>query len=142
MKTTQVLALTSFALGSLLAITPLAPAATTTVEIADGDANSLVTVADMSRREDKIIGTLVNRGGDEVRDIRLLIDVAFLWKNELHPGEDSPGRSAVLTVAGPIAPHGRLAFEFTPTPPLAERSDGRYADPKVRVMGYNFVSAQ
>ena len=142
MRTTHASALTSLAVGAVLSITPLAPASATTVEIADDDATSVIAVADASRREDTIIGTLINRGGDDVRDVRLLIDVAFLWKDELHPGDDSPGRSAVLTVAGPIAPHGQLAFEFTPTPPLADRSDGRYADPKVHVLGYSFVSAR
>ena len=135
------IAIASLALAPTFVAMPVAPVAAATVEIADGDVSSPITVADVSRHGDQIVGTLVNQGTDEVRNIRLLIDVAFLWKDELHPGEDSPGRSAVLTVAGPIAPRGRLAFEFTPSPPLPERNDGRYAEPKVRVMGYNSVTA-
>ncbi len=60
----------------------------------------------------------------------------------MKPGDDSPGRSTIMTVAGPLEPHGRLAFEFTPNPPLPERSDGRYGDPQVRVLGYQSVTAR
>jgi len=126
------------ALGTL----PVAPASGATIEISDGDTDKVIAISDVARRGDLVVGTLTNRGGDEIRDIRLLIDVAFLWANEVKPGEDSPGRSAVMTVAGPIAPHGKVAFEFTPNPPLPERTDGRYADPKVRVMGYQSIAAR
>ena len=58
------------------------------------------------------------------------------------PGDDSPGRSSVLTVEGPLAPRGTLAFEFTPNPPLPERTDGRFADPRVHVLGYETITAR
>ncbi len=138
MKTTHAMALATLALAPVLPTT----SAATTAEITDDDRSGAVAVAEVSRRGDVVVGTLVNRGGDQIRDIRLLIDIPFLWKNELAPGDDSPGRSSVLTVAGPIAPNGRLAFEFTPTPPLPERTDGRYADPKVSVMGYESVAVR
>jgi hypothetical protein len=121
-------------------IAPLATAAT--VEIADDDKSAAIGVADVGRHGDVVVGTLMNRGDEEVRDIRILIDMAFLWANEFKPGDDSPGRSAVMTVAGPIAPHGRLQFEFTPNPPLPARTDGRYAEPQVRVLGYQSIAAR
>lgn len=121
---------------------PVAPARGATVEISDGDVNDVISVSDVSRRGNVILGTLTNRGSDEIRDIRLLIDVAFLWSNEFKPGEESPGRSAVMTVAGPIPARGKVAFEFTPSPPLPERDDGHYADPKVRVMAYQSIAAR
>ena len=86
-----------------------------------------------------VVGTLTNRGGEQIHDIRLLIDIPFLWANEVKPGQDSPGRSSVLTVQGPLAPHGELAFEFTPNPPLPERTDGHFGDPQVHVMGFTSV---
>lgn len=64
----------------------------------------------------------------------------FLWANETKPGDESPGRSAVLTVAGPLAPRGTLAFEFTPNPPLPNRTDGRFADPQAHVLGYQTIT--
>ncbi len=134
-------------LASLVLLSAIAPvlgsrARAATVEISDGDAGAMVGVADVARRGDVVTGTIVNRGGELVRDVRLLIDVPFLWTNEMKPGDDSPGRSTIMTVAGPLEPHGRLAFEFTPNPPLPERSDGRYGDPQVRVLGYQSVTAR
>jgi hypothetical protein len=142
MHATTTLLIASLAL--VPAVPSLAPdvARAATVEIADDEARNAVAVADVARRGDSVVGTLVNRSGDEVRDVRLLIDVAFLWANEMKPGEDSPGRSTVMTVAGPLPPHGRLAFEFTPNPPLPARTDGRYADPQVHVLGYQSIAAR
>lgn len=118
------------------------PARATTITIADDETNVTIEAADVTRRGDVVVGTLINRSPDEVRDIRLNVDIPFLWKNELAPGADSPGRSVVLTVAGPIAPHGKVAFELRPSPPLPERTDGRFGDPKVHVMGYSHVAAR
>jgi hypothetical protein len=141
MKTTDILLIPSLALVSAFA--PVAvPATTTTLTIADEDPSGLIAVTDVSRRGNVVTGILVNRGSDELRNVRLLVDIAFLWANEFSPGDDSPGRAVVLTVPGPIAPNARLAFELTPNPPLPERTDGRYADPKVHVMGYTHVAAR
>ncbi len=110
-----------------------------TVEISDDDARAVVTVGAVTRRGDSVVGTLTNRGADEIHDLRLLIEIPFLWANEAKPGEESPGRSTVLTVEGPLAPHGTLAFEFSPNPPLPARSDGRFGNPQVRVMGFSSI---
>jgi hypothetical protein len=130
----------ALALAAALPLTPLL-AQGPTLEITDDDRNAAIGVHGVGRKGHVVVGTLLNRGGDEVRDIRLLIDMPFLWTDELKPGDDSPGRSAIMTVAGPIAPHGHLAFEFTPSPPLPARTDGRYGDPQVRVLGYQSVGA-
>ena len=122
-----------------MSLTDEAPLLAATLEISDDDRNAAIGVDGVGRKGDVVIGTLVNRGSEELRDIRLLIDMPFLWADEFKPGDDSPGRSAIMTVAGPIAPHGSLAFEFTPSPPLPARTDGRYADPQVRVLGYQSI---
>jgi hypothetical protein len=139
MKTSSILLLGSVMLAGAGVFALPEPSGAVTVEISDGDASSHVTVRNVARRGEVIAATLDNRSGDEIRDIRVLIDVPFLWKDEFHPGEDSPGRSVVWTVRGPIAPRGQLAFEFTPQPPLPERTDGRFGDPKVHVLGYESI---
>jgi hypothetical protein len=141
MRTTKI-AWASLALVPILAPGLGAFARAASIEIADDDAMSAVKAAEVARRGDAVVGTLVNRGGDEVRDIRILIDMPFLWTNEVKPGDESPGRSVVTTIAGPIAPHGTIAFEFTPNPPLPVRNDGRFTDPQVRVLGYQFVATR
>jgi len=146
MDTRTIRAPASFALASatvaVLLLVPGTAAHTTTVEIADSDLNTAVGVTDVARRGDVVVGTIVNHGGDVVRDVRLLIDLPFLWANEVKPGEDSPSRSTIMTVAGPLEPHDRLAFEFTPNPPLADRIDGHYADPQVHVLGYQSIATR
>lgn len=120
-----------------------APTASTaaTIELAEDRARTdEVQVMEVVRRGDSVTGTLVNRSDAQIRDIRLLIDMPFLWTNEVKPGDDSPGRSAVLTVAGPLEPRGKLAFEFTPNPPLPERTDGRFSDPQAHVLGYQTIT--
>jgi hypothetical protein len=142
MKTTTMLALASVALVPASFTVSVERGTAATVEIADGDVDDAVRIADVGRRGDVVVGTLTNDSNAELRDIRLLIDIAFLWTDEVKPGEESPGRSAIMTVAGPVAPHGTLAFEFTPNPPLPTRTDGRYADPKVRIMGYQSIASR
>jgi hypothetical protein len=121
------------------AITLASSAFAETVEIADQDRNSPIQVASATLEGNTVAGTLINRGSDEVRDIRLLVDIAFLWANETHPGEVSPGRAVVFTVAGPLPAQGTLNFNLHPDPPIEERPDGRY-QPKVRVMGYQTIT--
>ena len=111
-----------------------------TVEITDDAADSAVAIGNVTRRGPVVVGTLTNRSADRIHDIRLLIDIPFVWANEVRPGDDSPARASVMTVKGPLPAHGELAFEFTPNPPLPERADGRFGDPRVRVMGYTSVA--
>lgn len=129
--------LTGLMIAALFPLSALAE----TVEIADEDRNSPVQVAGASLQGNTVSGTLTNRGDVEVRDIRVLVDIAFLWTDETHPGEDSPGRAVVFTVAGPVPPNGRLKFDLHPDPPVEPRRDGRY-QPNVRVMGYRTITVE
>lgn len=119
---------------------PIATLPTVTVDAADDAVHDEVQIAEVTRHGDAVTGKIVNRGDAEIRDIRLLIAMPFLWANEVKPGDESPGRSSVLTVAGPLAPRGTLAFEFTPNPPLPSRSDGRFGDPQAHVLGYQTIT--
>jgi hypothetical protein len=127
------------AAGSTLALVAASAAFAATIEIADDDHNSPVQVTSATLAGNTVSGTLVNRGRDAIHDIRLLVDVAFLWNDETKPGDVSPGRAVVFTVAGPVPANGRLNFDLNPDPPIEERTDGRY-QPKVRVMGYQTVT--
>lgn len=126
--------------GTMLCLVPITLAVA--ADIADDAVRGDIQVTDVSRRGDSVTGNLVSRTDAQIRDIRLLVDMPFLWANEVKPGDDSPGRSSVLTVEGPLAPRGTLAFEFTPNPPLPERTDGRFADPRVHVLGYETITAR
>lgn len=122
-------------------VVPTRSTTAATIELAEDRARTdEIQVMDVARKGEAVTGLLVNRSDAQIRDIRLLIDMPFLWANEVKPGDESPGRSAVLTVAGPLEPRGKLAFEFTPNPPLPERADGRFADPQAHVLGYQTIT--
>ena len=82
-----------------------------------------------------ISGTILNRTGLTVRDVKLMIDYSWVWGNDFKPGEDSPGRTVYLTAPNEIPPHGQGSFTYRPSPPLSARTDGHYV-PMVRVVGY------
>jgi hypothetical protein len=66
--------------------------------------------------------------------VRLRIERSWLWTDERHPAEDSPGRSTVYAVPGDIPPGGRLPFTYRSDTPLPQRSDGRF-ETSARVIG-------
>jgi hypothetical protein len=82
-----------------------------------------------------ISGTILNRTGLTVRDVKLMIDYTWVWKNDLKPGEDSPGRTVYITAPAEIPPHGQGSFTYEPSPPLPSRTDGHYV-PMVHVVGF------
>lgn len=121
------------------ALSPAQPSNAEPIQIADDDRNAPIQVESVALEGNAISGTLVNRGSDEVRSIRLLVDIEFLWANETKPGENSPGRATVFTIPGPLSPKGELGFSLHPEPPLEERADGHFR-PKARVMSYETVT--
>lgn len=88
-----------------------------------------------------VSGKLANRTGYVIRDVKLMIDYAWIWRDDFKPGEDSPGRTVYTTVQGDIGPHGETNFSFEPSPPLASRDDG-YFKPEVRIVGYTQMVPQ
>ena len=82
-----------------------------------------------------ISGKLANRTGYVIRDVKLMIDYAWIWRNDFKPGADNPGRTVYTTVQGDIGPHGESSFSFEPSPPLSS-SDAGHFEPVVKVVGY------
>jgi hypothetical protein len=62
---------------------------------------------------DTVWGNVANRSSHEVRDVKLRIVRAWLWRDEKNPGPINPGGSYDFTVAGPIAPGASVPFRFT-----------------------------
>ena len=60
-----------------------------------------------------------------LRGVELLLRQVWLWNDERHPGTDSPGRTLPFTLGGDVAPNASAPFTFQ-TPPLPQRSDGRF----------------
>ena len=88
-----------------------------------------------------ISGKLANRTSYVIRDVKLMIDYAWIWRNDFKPGADSPGRTMYTTVQGDIAPHAESNFSFEPSPPLSSAGDGHFK-PEVRIVGYTQMVPQ
>jgi hypothetical protein len=94
----------------------------------------LVEVQDVRASGDTVSGTVVNASGKPVRDVQLLVKYVWLWNDERHPGNDSPGRADYYTLPGELAPGERRDFTYRPDEPLPHRRDGRF-NPTVQVSG-------
>ncbi len=103
---------------------PVSAQGQATIENA-AEANQNLAVSDVRSHDGAVSGTIFNRSSEPVRDVRLLIDHVWLWNNERHPGEVSPGRTDVYTVRGEIAPGGSLPFTFE-GPALPDRGGGHF----------------
>jgi hypothetical protein len=89
-----------------------------------------------------VTGEIRNNSKNIVRDVQLFIRSTFLWKDEFHPGKESPSAAFYPTISGDIAPGGSLPFKFTPTPPLPKRKDGRFEPPSVSIAGFTQIVPQ
>ena len=85
-----------------------------------------VEVRDVRSHDGTVSGTIVNRSGTTLRDVRLVVRHQWLWNNEFHPGTDDPSRADYYTVPGEIPPGGRVDFTSRPATPLPEARGGRF----------------
>jgi hypothetical protein len=107
--------------------------------IADDGPDRIVVVRDVTATpQGAVSAVLVNHSRKELRDVRLLIHHTWLWKNEMKPGEDSPGRVDYYTVRSRLPPDGEVEFKYRPEPSLPDRDDGRFAT-TVDVVGWTEI---
>jgi hypothetical protein len=124
---------------ALVAAVSAVPASALDKLVADDGPDRIVVVHDMSSTaQGNISGVLVNNSHKELRDVRLLIHHTWLWKNEMKPGDDSPGRVDYYTVRSELPPNGELDFKYRPDPPLPDRDDGRF-ETSVEVVGWTEI---
>jgi hypothetical protein len=106
-------------------------------------AGSVLAIEKVAAQPDgTVTGEIRNNSKNAVRDVQLFIRNTFLWKDEFHPGKQSPSESFVHSVSGEIAPGKSVPFKFTPTPPLPKRKDGRFEAPSVSVAGFTQIIPQ
>jgi hypothetical protein len=103
------------------------------------EASRMVAVAEARSEGGVVSGVVINNSDEVARDVQLLIRDTWLWNNERHPGENSPGRAEFYILPGPIAPHGNLGFRYQEQP-LPERADGHFTT-QVQVVGFTQVGS-
>ena len=106
-------------------------------------ADSVLRIENVAAEPDgSVSGVIRNNSKNTVRDVQVFIRSTFLWKNEFHPGKESPSVASYPTISGEIAPGGSLPFKFMPSPPLPKRTDGRFERPSVSIAGFTQVIQQ
>jgi hypothetical protein len=113
--------------GTLLGVLalPLHSATAKSNVVPSSEAGQTIVINDLTMHEGSVSGTIVNKSSATVRGVEVLLRQTWLWNNERHPGTDSPGRTLPFTLSGDVAPNASAPFTFQ-TPPLAQRSDGRF----------------
>lgn len=108
--------------------------------IGQSDVNSVLDVRSVDATDARVKATLVNNSDNRIKDVQLVIRHSFLWKDERNPGTDNPGRTEYYLVLGEVEPHGQLAFEYRPDPPLPQRDDGTFKT-SIEIAGFTEVGA-
>jgi hypothetical protein len=109
-----------------------------TPQIAD-TADQVVSLKNVTAREDEVAGEAVNNSRQTLRDVQLRILYSWRWNNEFRPGGDDPGRVVYQTIDREIPPGQSARFNYKPSPPLPNRKDG-YFDVSVKVVGFTTIS--
>jgi hypothetical protein len=109
-----------------------------TDKLVSGSALRNVEVRDVRTADGVITGVIANNSPNLLRDVRLMVHHNWFWKDELHPGDDNPGRVSYYTVPEEILPGKTLRFTYRPQPPLPERDDGHFTT-AMSVVGYTEV---
>jgi len=104
----------------------------------ESGAASPVVVRAQSSADGSVEGTLINNSQHPVTDVELMVRHAWLWKNEFHPGEESPGRVEYFQIAEQIPPGGSVRFDHRPAQPLPLRQDGHF-ETSLQVVGFEEV---
>ncbi|HEY7323066.1 MAG TPA: hypothetical protein VIE89_36365 [Candidatus Binatia bacterium] len=111
--------------------------------LSQDQAQRTLTIEKVAAQPDgSVSGEIRNNSKNTVRDVQLFIRHTFLWKNEFHPGKESPSVASYPTISGEIKPGGSLPFKFTPSPPLPKRTDGRFERPSVSIAGFTEIVPQ
>jgi len=109
--------------------------------IGQGQVGEVLVVENVQVVDARVTATLVNNSPNRIDDIQLVIRHTFLWNDERSPGKDNPGRTEYYLVLGQVDPHGRLAFEYRPDPPLQQRADGTFKT-SIEIAGFTEVGVE
>jgi hypothetical protein len=118
-------------------VIPPATATSATPQIAD-TADQVVSLKNVTAKEDEVAGEVVNNSQQTLRDVQLRILYSWRWRNEFHPGTDDSGRAVFQTIDREIPPGQNARFNYKPSPPFPRRKDG-YFEITVKVVGFTQV---
>ena len=126
----------------LLLLLAMLPAGAQSGELVGaGEAETKLVAEDVSAQAGTVTGRLHNRGTNEVRDVRLLVQLVYRWPDEYHPGSVNPSRAVLVDIPGPIPPGETTPFrvELSATPDVAAAPPGSGFEVRAAVMGWSEV---
>ena len=101
------------------------------------EANTTAGISELTVGSTSVSGTLTNKSSATLREVHLVLRQEFQWKDEMNPGDTSPGRVLPYTLNANLAPNASIAFKFE-FDPLPERSDGHFTS-SMEVTGFTTV---
>lgn len=125
----------------MMGVTLLAGSAQAQTILDSNDAAKAVELRNIQFSNNVITGEVINKSPHVVRNVEILLQYHWLWKNEMRPEDDSPGRSFPVTLERDLLPGQSVSFAFKPEPPLPSRTDGQYM-PEVSLAGFAVVVPQ
>jgi hypothetical protein len=85
-----------------------------------------------------ISGEVINKSANPLRNLELLIQFHWLWKNEFQPGDGSPGKAFYVVIDKELRPGESAPFRAPLDAPPAARPDGYYMT-EVTLAGFTEV---
>jgi hypothetical protein len=110
--------------------------------VSSQDASRALSFEKLDVNPTKISGVIANKTPHTIKDVELMIQYHWLWKDERNPGHDSPGRTVIIPLNGQqLEPGESQPFSYTPQFSLPSRDDG-YFIPEVDVAAFTTVVQQ
>jgi hypothetical protein len=105
------------------------------------DASGALSFEKLDVNPSKISGVIANKTPHTIKDVQLMIQYHWLWKDERNPGQDSPGSTVIIPLKEQLEPGELQPFSYTPQFSLPSRDDG-YFMPEVDVAAFTTVVQQ
>ena len=128
-------------LTTMVFISPGLDAASAETVLSSQEVSRALSFEKLDVNPSKISGVIANKTPHTIKDVQLMIQYHWLWKDEQNPGQDSPGRTVIISLNEQLEPGESHPFSYTPQFSLPSRNDG-YFMPEVDVAGFTTVIQQ
>jgi hypothetical protein len=134
--------LTLAILAAMVFISPGLDSVSAETVLSSQDASRALSFEKLDVNRSKISGVIANKTPHTIKDVQLMIQYHWLWKDERNPGHDSPGRTVIIPLnEQQLEPGESQPFSYTPQFSLPSRNDG-YFMPEVDVAAFTTVVQQ
>ncbi len=106
--------LTLAILTTMVFISPGLDSARAETVLSSQDASRALSFEKLDVNPSKISGVIANKTPHTIKDVQLMIQYHWLWKDERNPGQDSPGRTVIIPLKEQLEPGELQPFSYTP----------------------------